>query len=167
MDKDTLLAGINLARERLLATLETIEKNAPHERGVLGWRPAPGRAHIAWQAMHCAVTHDRYLDTIFKYRPSPKPELLERFAYGTVPSDEDVPSLHEIRFTLSEYFEDLRKFVLALDDEGLERTITMRNGKLLTVGQVLLMLGWHEAHHQGQIHLTWNQYKQAHGIVHS
>jgi hypothetical protein len=32
-------------------------------------------------------------------------------------------------------------------------------------GESFLLLAWHEAHHQGQIHLTINLYKAAHGIA--
>ncbi len=165
MDKETLLAGINYARERLLATLETVEKNAPNEKAVLGWRPGPNRAHIAWQAMHCATTHDTYLDTVLRHRPTAKPDLRKRFGYDSTPSDSDVPTMHEIRFTLSDYFEELRKYVLALPDEAMDETRTLRNGQQRTIGQILMMLAWHESHHQGQIHLTWNQYKATHGVA--
>ena len=34
-----------------------------------------------------------------------------------------------------------------------------------TVAESIILFAWHEAHHQGQIHLTWNLYKQAHGIA--
>jgi uncharacterized damage-inducible protein DinB len=33
-----------------------------------------------------------------------------------------------------------------------------------TYGEWLKVLAWHEAHHQGQAHLTLNLYKAAHGI---
>ena len=41
--------------------METLSKtdNLPK---ALAWRPGPARAHIAWQAMHCAATHDKYLN---------------------------------------------------------------------------------------------------------
>lgn len=61
MDRDVLLAGLEFARGRLLGTLEAIEKSGQDVTGALAWRPGAGRAHIAWQAMHCAATHDKYL----------------------------------------------------------------------------------------------------------
>ena len=38
-------------RGRTLGLLEQIEKHPAGEKA-LGWRPGPGRAHIAWQLMH-------------------------------------------------------------------------------------------------------------------
>jgi uncharacterized damage-inducible protein DinB len=38
-------------------------------------------------------------------------------------------------------------------------------GKQRSVDDTMLVLIWHEAHHQGQIHLTWNLYKAAHGLT--
>ena len=32
----------------------------------------------------------------------------------------------------------------------------------LTVADVLHIIGWHEAHHQGQAHITFNLYRAAH-----
>ena len=62
MDKNTLLAAMEFSRGRLLGVLDTIEKSGQDLNKVLIWRPGPGRAHIAWQAMHCAATHDKYLN---------------------------------------------------------------------------------------------------------
>ena len=55
LDKNTLIAGLDFARARLLGTLDTIEK-VSREKGhdvnrVLAWQPGPGRAHMGWQAM--------------------------------------------------------------------------------------------------------------------
>ncbi|MFT3788568.1 MAG: hypothetical protein QM770_20750 [Tepidisphaeraceae bacterium] len=40
----------------------------------------------------------------------------------------------------------------------------MANGVTRGVGESFVLLAWHEAHHQGQIHITWNLYKAAHGV---
>ncbi|HEX5242673.1 MAG TPA: hypothetical protein VFW23_05365, partial [Tepidisphaeraceae bacterium] len=66
MDRNTLLAVLDFSRNRLLGTLETIEKSGQDMSKVLAWRPGPGRAHIGWQAMHCAATHDKYLNVNIK-----------------------------------------------------------------------------------------------------
>src|SRR5437016_3176471 len=68
MDTDTLIIALDFARTRLLTTLDTIEKSGQDAAKVLAWRPGPGRAHIGWQAMHCAATHDRYLNVGVKGR---------------------------------------------------------------------------------------------------
>ena len=46
-------------RLRTLMTLDDIAKQ-PDPTAVLGWRPGPGRAHIAWQLMHVGVTEELF-----------------------------------------------------------------------------------------------------------
>src|ERR1700679_179319 len=97
MDVNTLLAGLDFSRTRLLGTLDTIEKSGQDPKKVLSWRPGPGRAHIAWQAMHCAATHDRYLNVGIQQGSPKDADLVANFAGGTTPSDSKVPSLAIIR----------------------------------------------------------------------
>ncbi len=165
MDKDTLLAGMEFSRGRLLGILETIEKSGQDLGKVLAWRPGPGRAHIGWQAMHCAATHDRYLN-VGMLQGSPKDEaLVANFAGGTTPSDSNVPNLAVIRQKLAASYEPLKKYVSEQTPQSLDRQITAPGGKTRSVAEAVTLLTWHEAHHQGQIHLTWNLYKAAHGIA--
>src|SRR4051794_14141011 len=97
MDRETLIAGLEFSRARLLGILDTIEKSGQDVRKVLAWRPGPGRAHIGWQAIHCAATHDRYVNVALK-GGSPKDEqLVANFGGGSTPSDELVPELSDIR----------------------------------------------------------------------
>ena len=97
MDRDTLVAGLEFARMRLLGTLDAIEKSGQDAGKVLSWRPGLGRAHIAWQAMHCAATHDRYLNAGILHGAVKDQALVANFAGGTTPSDSDVPTLAMIR----------------------------------------------------------------------
>ena len=169
MDTTTLLAAIDFSRNRLLGTLDTFEKVA-REKGhdlakVLAWRPGPGRAHIAWQAAHCAATHDKYLNVVLRGK-SPRDEpLVANFAGGTTPSDANIPSLDVIREKLKIALADFREAVAAMDHSALSRMIPGANNTQRSVAEAIIMLTWHEAHHQGQIHLTWNMYKAAHEIV--
>ncbi|MGD0464579.1 MAG: DinB family protein [Tepidisphaeraceae bacterium] len=165
MDKDTLLAGLDFSRMRLLGILETIEKSGQNLGKALAWRPGPGRAHIAWQAMHCAATHDRYLNVGMLQRSVKDEALVANFAGGTTPSDTDVPTLAVIRQKLSATFEPLKKFVSEQSPQSLARQIPAPGGKTRSVAEAIMLLAWHEAHHQGQIHLTWNLYKAAHGVA--
>jgi hypothetical protein len=160
MDVTTLLAGMDFSRTRLLGILETIEKSGQDPKKVLAWRPAPGRAHIAWQAMHCAATHDRYLNVGLKGGKPSNEALVAAYAGGTTPSDENIPDLPAIRAALEAQYRPFRDHVAGLTQVDFDRI--MPSGR--TVGQSVLLLTWHEAHHQGQIHLTWNMYKAAHGI---
>jgi len=164
MDADTLNASLDFARGRLLGTLETIEKSGQPMQKVLAWRPGPGRAHIGWQAMHCAATHDRYLN-VGLLQKSPKDEkLVSDFGGGSTPSDERVPELSTIRQRLQENLQALKGYVAGLSAADLDRKITGRDGKERSIAESLILLAWHEAHHQGQIHLTWNLYKAANGV---
>jgi uncharacterized damage-inducible protein DinB len=49
----------------------------------------------------------------------------------------------------------------AADLETVPPALAQRN---ITIGKALQILVWHEAHHQGQAHLTLNLYKAQHGI---
>ena len=161
MDRDTLLAGIDFARGRLLNTLDQIEKGGADAAHALAWRPGPGRAHIGWQAMHCAATHDKYLNVAIRGGPPGDPALVATFGGGSTPADDRVPDLAAIRAALESNRAAFRDYVAGLGPDDFARKLP--NGR--TVGESILLLTWHEAHHQGQIHLTWNLYKQAHGIA--
>jgi hypothetical protein len=160
MDPQTLVAALDFGRSRLLGILTTIEKSGQDPQKVLAWRPAPGRAHIGWQAMHCAATHDRYFNVHVRGGKPTDEALVANFGGGSTPSDTNVPDLATIRSALETHYANFRDYVTGVCAEELARKLP--NGR--TVGESILLLTWHEAHHQGQIHLTWNLYKQAHGI---
>jgi hypothetical protein len=162
MDTQTLLAGIDFARARLLGLLDAIEKSGHDAAKVLAWRPGPGRAHLGWQAMHCAATHDRYVNVRLRGATESDPDLVKRFAGGTTPSDADVPTLAEIREKLTAQLHQFREYVTGLTPADLVRVQDFPNNVRRTVGESILLLTWHEAHHQGQMHLMWNLYKAAH-----
>lgn len=164
MDKLTILAMYDFGRARLLGTLDAIEKSGQDVAKVLAWRPGPGRAHIAWQAMHCAATHDRYLNKLLLNKPVNDEALCADYGGGSTPSDANIPSLDEIRSTLNKTLVPVKAFIQNVSSDELAKVQTMPNGTQRTVAESLILLAWHEAHHQGQIHLTWNLYKAAHGI---
>ena len=164
MEVTTLIAGLEFARNRLLGTLTAIEKSGQDLQKVLAWRPGPGRAHIAWQAMHCAATHDRYFNQRLKGQAVKDENLVTNFAGGSIPSDTNVPTLAAIRAKLETTFADAIATVKSLTPADLAQEKDFGNTKR-TVGESLLLMAWHEAHHQGQIHLTWNLYKAAHGVA--
>lgn len=165
MDKLTIQAILDFSRARLLGTLEAIEKSGQDVKTVLAWRPGPGRAHIAWQAMHCAATHDRYLNKLLLNKPVADEALCADYAGGSTPSDANIPSLDEIRMTLTKTFVPVKAFIQNVSADELAKVQTMPNGTQRSVAESLILLAWHEAHHQGQIHLTWNLYKAAHGVA--
>lgn len=166
MDKQTLMAVIEFSRARLLATLDAIEKSGQDTSRVLAWRPGPGRAHIGWQAAHCAATHDRYLNVGLLQNPAGADEKLSAdFGGGSKPSDTNVPTLADIRKLLAAKIEPLKQFIGDQTPESISRELPGPGGRMRSIGESIILLAWHEAHHQGQIHLTWNLYKAAHGVV--
>ena len=164
MDQDTLIAAMEFSYGRLLGTLKTVEQSGQDTAKVLAWRPGPGRAHIGWQAMHCAATVDRYVNVRLR-SATPKDEpLVAHYCSGTNPSDENIPTLAEIRRKLAETHADLLGYVRSLKPSDLSQIMELPNNVRRSVAESIILLTWHEAHHQGQIHLTWNLYKQAHGL---
>lgn len=164
MDKTTLLASLEFTRARLLGILETIETSGQDVSKVLAWRPGPGRAHIAWQAMHCAATHDRYLNARIKGTEVTDPKLCEAYAGGSTPSDDNIPTLAEIRSKLTCQYAPFKAYLESITPQELARVQDFPNNVKRSVGESIMLLIWHEAHHQGQIHLTWNLYKASAGI---
>jgi uncharacterized damage-inducible protein DinB len=152
---------MDFARTRLLGILDTIEKSGQDAAKVLAWRPGPGRAHIAWQAMHCAATHDKYLNVNLRGGKAADEKLVTAYGGGSTPSDADVPSLAAIRAALEPHFRAFRDYIATLGPADYEKK--MPSGR--TIGETIVLFIWHEAHHQGQIHLTWNLYKEAHGVA--
>jgi hypothetical protein len=164
MDKQTLIAALDFSRMRLLGTLDAIEKSGQDVNKVLAWRPGPGRAHIGWQFAHCAATHDRYLNIRLKGGNAVDAAYCDAFGGGSTPSDTNVPTAPAIREKLAANLEAFKSYINSLDAEGLARKVTLPNGMIISVAEGALMMVWHESHHQGQIHLTWNLYKAANGV---
>src|SRR5258707_12602464 len=123
MDRDTLIAGLEFSRGRLLGTLDAIEKSGQDVQKVLAWRPGVGRAHIGWQAMHCAATHDRYLNVRIRGGSPKNEQLINNFAGGSIPSDTNVPSLAAIREALAATYADFRGYVASASPEELRRLV--------------------------------------------
>jgi len=165
MDSESLVFALEFSRTRLLGTLDAIEKSGQDVAKVLAWRPGPGRAHIAWQAMHCAATHDRYLNVGILQGSAKNQELVANFGGGSTPSDANVPTLAVIRQKLAANYNPLKKFASEQTPQSLLRQVPAPGGKTRSVAEAIVLLTWHEAHHQGQIHLTWNLYKAAHGVA--
>jgi hypothetical protein len=161
MDRETLIAGLDFARARLLNILSAIEKSGQDLPTVLAWRPGPGRAHIGWQAMHCAATHDKYLNVHLKGGKPKDESLVANYGGGSTPSDQNVPDMPTILSSLETHYPPFRDYIAQATAADMERKLP--SGR--TLAESIVLFTWHEAHHQGQIHLTWNLYKQAHGVA--
>jgi uncharacterized damage-inducible protein DinB len=161
MDKNTLIAALDFSHTRLLDELTTIKKSGQDMKKVLAWRPGPGRAHLGWQFAHCAATHERYVK---KQTNEPMDErLVADFAGGSTPSDSNVPAVETIRPLLESKYQAFKAWVSKLTPEEMARSVPVGKTQR-TIQETIILLTWHEAHHHGQIHLTWNLYKASHDI---
>jgi len=148
---------MEFVRKKTLDTLEAIAKQ-PDALKVLGWRPGPGRAHIGWQLMHIAATDDRHIYVRIGGGQAKEPGYVERFAGGSTPDDQ-LPAVEEMR----RYLAERRAATLALLESASDEAFAKKpyDASPYTLEEWFRVWTWHEAHHQGQAHLTWNMYKAA------
>jgi uncharacterized damage-inducible protein DinB len=155
---ETFLPSYKFYRARTLGLLDNIEK-LPDPQAALAWRPGPGRAHLAWQLMHIGVTEDIFAsERLAPHKQGRFTELWPRFRGGSKP-DDNVPTPAVIRQTLEQSRADLLTTLADYTEDRLTEIPAALKERGLTVQDVLYLLGWHEAHHQGQAHATLNSYK--------
>ncbi len=147
-------------RGRTLATLDEIAKQ-PDPQAVLAWRPGPGRAHIGWQILHIAVTEELFATSRIRGTEPAYADLIPRFRGGSTP-DDSVPALGTIREILSTTRSHLKETAGKLSESDLPNIPEGFKERGWTLRTILQIIGWHEAHHQGQAHLTLNLWKAAH-----
>lgn len=158
---EVFLKSYEFNRARTLDLLSKIEQ-LPDPQAVLAWRPGVGRAHIGWQLLHVAITEEMFAtERLLPEKPRAYEELWPRFRGGSTP-DSDVPSAEFIRTVLSDTRQHLIETVQQWGDTRLDEIPAALQARGWTFQDVLALLGWHEAHHQGQAHLTLNLYQQAH-----
>jgi uncharacterized damage-inducible protein DinB len=154
----TLIGAIEFNRTRTLGLLDNVAKE-PHPQQMLAWRPGPGRAHIAWQLMHVAVTEELFATE--RLAPPKQPQfadLIPRFKGGSTP-DEDIPTVDVIRRVLTESRSHLLETLRSLREDQLGTIPEFFKARNLTLHDVLHIIAWHEPHHQGQAHITFNLFK--------
>jgi uncharacterized damage-inducible protein DinB len=155
---ESVLSIWDVNRERTLETLDAIEQ-LDDSQAALAFRPGPGRAHIAWQLMHIAVTEELFATSRFLGTDPAFPDLCERFQRGSVASDDDVPTLAEIRDTLARSREHLKATMTKFSEDDLETMPGILAERGWTLRRALQIITWHEGHHQGQAHATLNVFK--------
>jgi len=155
MTKTDLVELLDFNRRKTLDLLDSIGKQSQPEK-VLGWRPGPGRAHIAWQLMHIAATDDRHVHVRMQGGQPHDAELVRRFAGGSVP-DDAIPGLDEIRRYLDSQRQELLKQLQSVPESDLNQKPNPQAP--WTYHEWIKVLTWHEAHHHGQAHLTFNLYR--------
>jgi len=154
-----LIEILDFNRQKTLALLDNLAKQ-PNVPGILGWRPGPGRAHVAWQLMHIAATDDRHVHVRMTGGQPQEPDLVRRFAGGSVP-DDAIPTLEEIRRYLTTQRAEVLGHCRKVPDSALPTKPS--DQAPWTYQEWLKVLAWHEAHHQGQAHITFNLYQATHG----
>jgi len=166
---ELLIKSLEFARARTLGLLDSVEKE-PDPHAVLSWRPGPGRAHIGWQLMHIAITEEVFAtERLAPQKEAHWKELWPRFRGGSTP-DDDVPSVAVIGDVLTGAREHLLATLRAIGDDRLDEIPEALRERKLTVRDAFFVLAWHEAHHQGQAHLTCNlcrASRQPGGLFHS
>ena len=145
------------SRSRTLATLDEIAKQ-PDPQAVLGWCPGPGRAHIAWQLLHIGVTEELFATERIFGTPAAFGDLIPRFKGGSTP-DENIPTLNQVGEVLNATRQHLLEGPGRLAEADLSRIPEAFKERGWTIAKALHVLSWHEAHHQGQAHITLNLWK--------
>jgi uncharacterized damage-inducible protein DinB len=155
-----LIAACQFNRTRTLALLDRIEQEKEPQTA-LGWRPGPGRAHLAWQLMHLGITEELFATERLVHGSKPAfADLVPRFKGGSKPDDE-IPPAALIRKVLSESRAHLLETLGRFGENDLATIHEIFKDRKLPLVEVLHILVWHEPHHQGQAHITLNLFKAA------
>lgn len=154
------LRQMEFNRTRTVITLDELAK-LPNPQAVLSWRPGPGRAHLAWQFLHIAITEELFATERLFGRPPGFSEMISRFRGGSTP-DDDIPSLDTIREVLQETRTHLQNGLGTFTDDDLAVVPEPFRERGWTLERILQVLCWHEAHHQGQAHAVLNLWKSTH-----
>jgi uncharacterized damage-inducible protein DinB len=154
---DVFIQSYDFNRNRTLALLDSIV--ADDNLAALAWRPGDGRAHIAWQFMHIGITEEIFAtERLGPNQPVRFGELWTRFRGGSTP-DDNIPPLEQIRTILSESRVSLLATLKEYDDSRLSEIPPSLQQRGWTVLTTLSVMCWHESHHHGQAHLTYNLFK--------
>lgn len=155
---ETLIKCFEFNRTRTLGLLDKIVE-LPDAQTALGWRPGPDRAHIAWQLMHVGVTEELFAtERLAPSKTGQFQELWLRFKGGSTP-DDTIPAAADIRRVLTESRAHLLETLRGFSDDQLGVIPPFFKERGLTLLDVLHIISWHEAHHQGQAHITLNLFK--------
>jgi len=157
----SLINAYQFNRPRTLGLLDKIEQEKEPQK-ILGWRPGPGRAHIAWQLTHIGITEELFATERLVSGAKPAfSDLVPRFKGGSKPDDE-IPPAALIRKVLTESRQHLLETLSKFGDKDLGTIPESFKERGLALVDILNILAWHEPHHQGQAHITFNLFKATH-----
>lgn len=154
---ENLIAAMQFNRTRTLGLLDRLEQE-DSAAAALGYRPGPGRAHIAWQLMHIGITEELFATERLTDKKAAYGDLVPRFKGGSTP-DDNIPTAAEIRRILNESRAHLLATLGTFSDEKLAWMPPALAERKLSFLDVMHILCWHEGHHQGQAHITANLFK--------
>lgn len=151
-------------RKRFLGFLDEISAS-PYSGEALHWSMpfGKGRAHIAWQFMHCAATYDRYLYFRILNMEPKFPDLVKAYGNGSVPNAKLIVSPETIRTTLNLTTTPFYEYYGTLSIE--QFSLKPHEGADRTHKEILELLNWHEASHMGQSQIIWNSFRATKGII--
>ena len=150
---DTVIAQMEFNRSVTFRLLAEIEKTGKADH-VLRWSVGK-HAPIGWHLMHLAASEDRF--AVMLGAPGLVSEdYATKFSSGK-DAARDVPSAGAVR----EYLDQTRaSLVQALEKFDLSRIDEKPAADApFDYGTIIKILSFHEAHHQGQAHATFNIYK--------
>jgi uncharacterized damage-inducible protein DinB len=154
---DVMLATWEFNRTRTLALLDSLSQTADPQ-AILGFRPGEGRAHIAWQLMHIGITEELFATERLLGGSPDFADEVPRFRGGSTPDDE-IPDAAHIKSVLDQSREHLKSTISSFKESDLAIIPEHFKDRGWTLGQILNVLAWHEPHHQGQAHITFNLWK--------
>ena len=151
-------------RSRVIGFTKEIEAT-PYSQEALHWSMpfGKGRAHIAWQLMHCAATYDRYLNFRILNQEPKNPDLIKVYGNGSVPNSKIIITVKDILSALDISTQPYYDYFETLAPENIESKPHETADK--THREILHLLNWHEASHMGQAQITWNAFRAFRGHI--
>ena len=151
-------------RNRVIGFIREIA-STPYGQEALQWSMpfGKGRAHIAWQFMHCAATYDRYLNFRILNQEVKYPDLVKVYGNGSVPNSKLIVKVEEILSALEITTKPYYNYFESLSPERIEEKPHLSAEK--THREILELLNWHEASHAGQAQITWNAFRAFRGHI--
>ncbi|WP_417383986.1 DinB family protein [Gimesia sp.] len=153
----TIVELLNFNRIMTLKTVDEISALSDPQ-SALAFRPGPGRATIAWQIMHIAITEELFATDRLRKTDSKLSDLFPLYQKGSTAGDE-IPSLEVIKNTLSQSRENLLETIQLISEADLDLIPAGLQERGWSNEMALKIICWHETHHQGQAHLTLNSWK--------
>lgn len=152
---DLVLHQMTYNRNATREVLTGMEKTGQFEKALL-FRPPTGRASIAFQLMHIAASDDVLLAENLAIQPPVSLAYIDAYARGKKPPEKH-PSRADIEAYLKKTSDALRAHIRAMKPGDLGKKPHAKSWG--TNFEMLQSVIFHEAHHQGQAHLTLNIFK--------